>query len=381
MNARAGSTWLIAALSAALLGAAIWATPKALRRLDNQGLRAVTVASGLQHPWALAFLPDGRMLVTERPGRMRIVSPDGAVSPPLQGLPPVGVNGEGGLMDVALDPDFAANRLIYWSYAEPASEAADRLGTAVARGRLDGLAVVGAEVILRQQEKTDSGLHFGSRLAFGRDGTLFVGLGDRGDRGAAQRPDSLSGKLVRVERSGRAPADNPWAGSSATRPEIWSLGHRNIQSLAFHPVTGQLWAIEHGPQGGDEFNLIEPGRNYGWPVVTHGTEYDSGASIGEGTDKPGMQSPVMWWGPKSIAPSGMAFLTSERYPGWQGHLFVGCLRMQALLRVRLEQGRVLEQQYLLTGFSERIRDVRQGPDGWLYVLTDSPQGRIVRVER
>ena len=361
---------LAAALILAVVALALWAGPKVLRRLDNQGLRPVTVASGLQHPWALAFLPDGRMLVTERPGRMRIVAPGGEVSAPLEGLPPVAVNGEGGLMDVALDPAFATNRLIYWTYAEPAADDASKSGTALARGRLEGARIVGAEVLVRQHEKSDGSLHFGSRLAFGADGALFVGLGDRGDRNAAQRLDILVGKLLRVDLAAAQP-----------RARIWSIGHRNIQGLAFHPRSGELWATEHGPQGGDELNLIRPERNYGWPIVTHGTEYDSGAPIGEGSSKAGIEAPVAWWVPKSIAPSGMTFLTSDRYPDWQGQLFIGCLRMRAVLRVRLEEGRVVEQQFLLTGLSERIRDVRQGPDGWLYALTDAPDGRIIRIER
>ncbi|MFT3665108.1 PQQ-dependent sugar dehydrogenase [Piscinibacter sp.] len=359
---------VLAAVVVALAAAAIWATPKLLRRLDNQGLRPATVAKGLQHPWALAFLPDGRMLVTERPGHMRIVSPDGELSAPLEGLPPVGVNGEGGLMDVALDPQFTTNGLIYWTFAEPAPGDATKLGTAVARGRLDGQRIVGAEVILRQQEKSDNGLHFGSRLAFAPDGALLVGFGDRGERHAAQGEASLLGKLVRIE-------------PDSIRAAIWTIGHRNIQALAFRPGSDELWALEHGPQGGDELNLIRRGLNYGWPVVTHGTEYDTSAPIGEGTAKPGIEPPVAWWGPKSIAPSGMAFLTSARYPGWEGQLFVGCLRLRSLLRIRLDGDRVVEQQHLLTGLSERIRDVRQGPDGWLYVLTDSPDGRLLRVER
>lgn len=344
----------------------------------QDAVRPVTVAKGLQNPWGLAFLPDGAMLVTERPGRMRVVARDGTLGPPLSGLPAVDVGGQGGLLDVALDPKFAENRLVYWSYSE-AGDGGN--GTAVARGRLDGNALADVRVIFRQQPKVSSRVHFGSRLVFARDGRLFVTLGDRGSRrDDAQRLDNHIGKVVRIEPDGRAPADNPYAGQRGARPELWSHGHRNVQGAALHPQTGALWTNEHGPQGGDELNVTEPGRNHGWPDITYGVNYGSGTEIGEGTERADVVSPVTWWVPTSIAPSGMAFLTSERYPGWQNSVFVGALRARALVRLQLDGRRVANQERLLSGV--RVRDVRQGPDGWLYVLADDDSdGRILRLER
>jgi aldose sugar dehydrogenase len=358
---------------------AVWATPKVLRRLDMQGLKPVTVASGLENPWALAFLPDGRMLVTEKPGRMRIVTADGRLGEPLTGVPPVWDKGEGGLMDVLLDPGFASNRTVYWTYSEP-DAAGTAASTAVARGRLDERGLADVQVIFRQPVKSDDPTHFGSRLLFDRDGMLLVSLGDRGRRADAQRPESPHGKILRLRPDGSAPADNPFAADAAAAP-VWTIGHRNVQGMAFHPATGELWAHEHGPQGGDELNLIVKGHNYGWPVITYGTEYSSSAKIGEGTAKDGMDQPATWWAPISVAPSGMVFLTSDRYPGWKGQMFIGNLRGQALVRIRLDGHKVVEQQRLVTGLLERVRDVRQGPDGWLYITTKNPDGRIIRIER
>lgn len=367
-----------------LAGAAIvaaWITPKVLRRLDMQGLRPVTVAKGLENPWSLAFLPDGRMLVTERPGRMRIVSPDGTLSAPLAGLLPVAAGDEGGLLDVALDPDFPRNGLLYWTFSEPDPSSSELRSTAVARGRLDQERIVDARVIFRQAQKSKDGSHFGSRLVFGRDGALYVGLGDRGSRPDVQRLDTAHGKILRIDRDGQALPGNPYVDKPGALGQVWAVGLRNVQAMTFHPETGELWAADHGPQGGDELNVIRPGRNYGWPVITYGTEYADSAKIGEGVAKEGMEQPVAWWGPISIAPSGMVFLTSDRYPGWKGQLFMGNLRGRALLRLKLDGHRVVEEQRLVTGLLERIRDVRQGPDGWLYILTHHPEGRIIRVER
>lgn len=371
--------YLIAGLVTALLGA--WATPKVLVRLEMQGLRAVTVAKGLEFPWSIAFLPDRTMLVTERPGRMRIIQVDGTLGEPLAGLLPVADGGEGGLLDVAIDPQFDTNRLIYWTFSEPAPDKRESCSTAVARGRLVDNRIVDAKVIFRQPEKSTEETHFGSRLLFGRDGSLYVGLGDRGRRHDAQRLDSAHGKILRITMDGGAANGNPFLATPGALGEIWTLGHRNVQGMAFHPDTGELWALDHGPQGGDELNLIKPGLNYGWPVITYGTEYRTRAKIGEGTAKAGMEQPIAWWGPESIAPSGMAFLTSDRYPGWKGQLFVGNLSGKALLRIKLDGHKVIEQQRLVTGLLERIRDVRQGPDGWLYIVTSSPKGRVIRVER
>ena len=381
MSTRRRVVYGVAAL-AAVAGASAWLAPKVLRRMDMQGLRPVTLAKGLEFPWALAFLPGGRMLVTERPGRMRIIGADGKLGEPLPGLPPVSVGGEGGLLDVALDPDFANNQSLYWSFAEAASTSTDAgSGTAVARARLINDRIVEPRVIFRQTDKSTDGTHFGSRLLFAPDGHLFVTLGDRGNRAAAQRLNSSIGKIVRIDRNGGTPAGNPFASTADALPQIWSLGHRNVQGAAFHPTTGELWASEHGPQGGDELNVIVAGRNYGWPVITYGTEYLDSAKIGEGTAKDGMEQPVTWWGPISNAPCGMTFLTSDRYPGWKGDLFVATLRGQALLRVKLDGHKVVEQQRLVTGLLDKIRDVRQGPDGWLYIVSSGPQGRVIRVER
>jgi glucose/arabinose dehydrogenase len=342
-------------------------------------LKPVVVAKGLEHPWGLAFLPEGRMLVTERPGRLRIVERDGRLNPPLDGLPPVVAGGQGGLLDVVLHPKFADNRLIYWSYSEAGDGGA---GTAVARGRLDGNRLADVQVIFRQQPKVGGGNHFGSRLVFARDGRLFVTLGERSHRRSdAQDLGNHLGKIVRLEDDGRVPPDNPFATRAGARPEIWSYGHRNVQGAALHPATGQLWTTEHGPQGGDELNVTAAGANHGWPVITRGRNYGIGTAIGEGTERADIAAPLHFWVPTSIAPSGMAFLTSDRYPGWKGSLFIGALRGQHVARLELDGRKVLREERLLDGSAARVRDVRQGPDGWLYVLTDAPDGQILRLER
>ena len=363
-------------LLTALMG---WLVVLAPAHAEAPSLNVVTVAAGLAHPWSLAFLPDGRMLVTERPGRMRIVTPRGEIGAPLAGLPPVDARAQGGLLDVVLDPAFSVNRRVYWSYVEAGTQGAN--GTAVARGRLDGGRIDDVQVLFRQVPKVAGVAHFGSRLVFGHDGRLFITLGERlWQRDAAQALDNDLGKVVRIEADGRVPADNPFAKTPGARPEIWSFGHRNVQGAALHPATGELWTDEHGPEGGDEINIDRAGRNYGWPVVTYGVDYGSGAKIGEGSSKAGIEQPLAYWVP-SIAVSGMAFLTSNRYPGWKGSLFVGSLRAQSLVRIELDGDKVLKQERLLTNQLGRIRDVRQGPDGWLYLLTDHADGRIVRVER
>ncbi|MBC8057630.1 MAG: PQQ-dependent sugar dehydrogenase [Rhizobiales bacterium] len=346
-----------------------------------QALKPVTVASGLQNPWALAFLPDGRMLVTEKAGRIRIVTADGKVGEPLQGVPKVESAGQGGLLDVVIDPKFADNGFVYWSYSEADTEGGRGNSTAVARAKLEGNQLKELRVIFRQAPKYASSAHFGSRLVFARDGRLFVTLGDRfSRRDDAQLLDNDHGKIVRIESDGRIPADNPFVGRAGARPEIWSYGHRNVQGAAIHPTTGELWSDEHGPQGGDELNVAERGKNYGWPVITYGVNYGSGTKIGEGTEKAGMEQPLTRWVP-SIATSGLAFLTSDRYPGWKGNAFIGALRGQLLVRLELDGRKVVREERLLQDLGERIRDVRQGPDGWLYVVTDSSNGRIIRLER
>lgn len=339
-------------------------------------LRVVTVARGLEDPWGLQFLPDGRMLVTERRGRVRIVTASGDVSPPLAGVPAVTSLGQGGLLDVALAPDFGSSQTIYLSYAEPGEDGA---GTAVARARLTQAGLEQVEVIFRQLPKVGGGSHFGSRLVFSRDGHLFVTLGERFQRDQAQNLSVHLGKVVRLLPDGTIPPDNPFVDRPDARPEIWSYGHRNPQGAALHPVTGALWTTEHGAMGGDEINIPAPGRNYGWPVISYGKDY-VGTSIGEGTARPGMEQPVYYWDP-SIAPSGMVFYTGDRFPEWRGDLFVGSLKFGLLVRLRLEGNAVVAEERLLDGLRERVRDVRQGPDGYLYLLTDSPEGRILRVER
>jgi glucose/arabinose dehydrogenase len=336
-----------------------------------------TVVSGLVHPWALAFLPDGRILVTERPGRLRIVDTNGRLSEPLAGVPAVQAVSQGGLLDVAIDPDFARNQLVYLSFSEPGDGGTS--GTAVARGRLGDGRLDNVEVIYRQEPKVRSGGHYGSRLVFSRDGMLFVTQGDRQAatfRPQAQQLSSGIGKIVRINRDGSIPADNPFVGRNDARPEIWSFGHRNIQAAALHPETGQLWTVEHGAMGGDELNHPEKGKNYGWPVITYGRDY-SGASIGEGTQKEGMEQPVYYWDPV-IAPSGLTFYTGDRYPGWKGSVIIGGMGSRALVRLTMENGRVTREERYLGGLA-RIRDVQQGPDGLLYVVTDEDNGQLLRV--
>ena len=346
---------------------------------DKSPVKVETVARGLVHPWALQFLPDGRMLVTERPGRLRLVTREGRLSQPIAGVPAVFATGQGGLLDVALDPSFATSGTLYLSYAEP--RGAGTAGTTVARAKLVATSGGGrldeAKVIFRQQPQTSGGLHFGSRIAIARDGNLFVTLGERYQRDRAQDLTAHYGKVVRITPDGGVPKDNPVRAGKDMQPEIWSHGHRNPQSAAIHPVTGKLWTVEHGARGGDEINIPQAGKNYGWPVITYGIDY-SGTKIGEGTRKEGLEQPIYYWDP-SIAPSGMAFYTGDLMPAWKGNLFVGALAGQHLARLVLDGETVVAEERLLEREGERIRDVRQGPDGALYLLTDHPEGRILRV--
>lgn len=338
-------------------------------------LRVTEVAGGLEHPWGLAFLPDGDFLVSERDGALRRIDRSGRLGPPLRGVPRVAAQGQGGLLDVALHPDFAANGLVYLSYAEPGEGGQ---GTAAARGRLGGDGLSGVETIFRQTPQRRTTHHFGSRLVFAADGRLFITTGDRGDRDQAQNLANTLGKVIRVEADGAIPADNPFVRRPGARPEIWSYGHRNLQGAALHPTSGALWTHEHGAMGGDEINIARPGRNYGWPVITHGVDY-SGAPIGEGKAKPGMEPPLHYWVP-SIAPSGMAFYRGEAFPDWRGDLLVGSLKFGLLVRLRLDGERVVSEERLLDGLDQRIRDVRVGPDGLIYLLTDHAGGQLLRVE-
>jgi glucose/arabinose dehydrogenase len=344
----------------------------------------VTVAEGLETPWSVAFLPNGKMLITERPGRLRIVSADGSKSEPVTGLPPVDARGQGGLLDVALDPDFATNGMIYWSYAEPQAEGQNN--TAVARGRLvEGAApsVENVQVIYHQVPAMASRAHFGSRLVFARDKTLLVTQGDRSiteGRMQSQNLDVLIGKFVRINRDGTIPRDNPFASRDGVRPEIWSYGHRNAQAAALHLTTGELWAIEHGTRGGDEINIARKGKDYGWPTIAYGIEYRGGPITGNITAKEGMEQPIYYWDPV-IAPSGMAFYTADLFPAWKGSLFVGGHGVYELVRLSLDGDKVVGEERLLTDLQPKphVRDVRQGPDGALYVLTDSTAGKLLKL--
>jgi glucose/arabinose dehydrogenase len=339
-----------------------------------------SVAQGLSHPWAIDFLPDGTMIVTERDGKMRLVSKAGGLGEPFSGLPDVDVGGQGGLLDVALHPNFARNRLIYWSYSE-AGQGGN--STAVARARLseDGTTLVDIQVIFSQKPKVPSRQHFGNRLVFDGKGHLFVTLGERSRerfRGQAQDLNSHLGKVVRLTEEGGVPPDNPFVNKPGALPEIWSYGHRNPQAAAINPATGALWEIEHGPRGGDEINLPEPGKNYGWPIISHGVNY-SGTPVGSGKkEMPGMEQPIYQWTPV-IAPSGMAFYTGDIFPQWKGNLFVGGLAATALVRLELDGAKVTHEERLLIQEGLRIRDVAQGPDGALYVVTDEEEGEILRI--
>ena len=343
-----------------------------------------TVASGLDHPWGLAFLPDGRMLVTERAGRLRVVDAHGTVSAAVTGLPAnIDVQGQGGLLDVVLDPNFAANRRVYLSYAE-AGTGSERgtNGTSVWRGELSasGAALRNGTVIFRQRPKVASALHFGGRLVFARDGTLFITMGERSSRPRdAQDKSNLLGKVARINTDGSVPADNPLVGTGGAATEIWSWGHRNVQGAALHPGTGVLWTNEHGPQGGDELNIDRAGRNYGWPVITYGCTYGACNPIGEGTAKAGMEQPVTWWPKPSTAPSGLMFYTGAGFAPWRGNAFIGALAGQVLWRLTLSGDTVTSREALLSNRGERYRTVVQGPDGCIYLLTDDGNGKVLRL--
>ncbi|MEB2624225.1 PQQ-dependent sugar dehydrogenase [Pseudomonas sp. YuFO8] len=349
---------------------------------SEQGTLELTpIATGLEHPWSLAFLPDRQgMLVTERPGNLRVVTAEGKLSAPLNGVPKVWAKGQGGLLDVALSPDFKQDRMIYLSYAEGGGQG-DKAGTAVGRGRLseDLTTLKDFRVIFRQEPKLSVGNHFGSRLVFDRDGYLFITLGENNDRPTAQDLDKLQGKVVRIYPDGKVPEDNPFVGQAGVRPEIWAYGVRNPQGAALNPWTGTLWENEHGPQGGDEVNIIERGKNYGWPLATHGINY-SGQPIPEANGKiaEGTVGPHHVW-EKSPGLSGLAFYDGDRFKAWRHNAFIGALVTRELIRLQFDGDKVVHEERLLGELDKRIRDVRQGPDGYLYVLTDEEDGGLYRV--
>ena len=348
----------------------------------NVNFQVVTVADNINTGWSMAFLPNGKMLVTERGGNLLIIGTDGSRSQPVTGLPPVDARGQGGLLDIALDPDFASNSTIYWSFSEPQEGGSNN--TAVARGRLvDGPAprLEDVRVIYHQVPAMASRAHFGSRLVFGRDKTLFITQGDRSftpGRMLSQDKTVLVGKFVRINRDGSIPSDNPFVGQSGVRPEIWTIGHRNAQAAALHPTTGELWTIEHGTRGGDELNIPRKGKDYGWPTIAYGIEYQGTQITGGITAQEGMEQPIYYWDPV-IGPSGMAFYSADLFPAWKGSLFVGGHATYDLVRLSLDGDRVVGEERLLTDLRPHVRDVRQGPDGALYVLTDSTSGKLLKL--
>jgi glucose/arabinose dehydrogenase len=368
---------VLAALVMAVLatGCATPLTAAERFQTERAALTVEPIASGLVHPWGLAFLPDGDMLVTERAGRMRVVTAEGEISEPISGLPEIWSRGQGGLLDVILGPDYVETGRIYFSYSEPGEGGAS---TAVARAVLDRdeLALSELEVIFRQQPKSSGGRHFGSRLVFANDGTLFITIGDRGQRERTQNFTINRGQVIRVNPDGSIPEDNPFVGVDGRLPEVWSYGHRNPQGADLHPETGELWLHEHAAQGGDEVNVPKAGRNYGWPTIHYGEDY-GGGQFGEGTEKEGLEQPIYYWDP-SIAPSGMTFYTSDRVPSWQGDIFVGALKFRMLVRLDVEDGEIVHEERMLGDLRQRIRAVDQGPDGRLYLLTDARDGQVLR---
>ncbi len=371
-----GNIRLFAGLGAAL---SLLAPPLVAADLFNSqkaGFNVDIIASGLDHPWGLAFLPDGALLVTERRGAMRLIDKNG-ISDPLAGLPKIAAFGQGGLLDVAMDPDFDKTSRIFFTYSEPGKEGA---GTAVASAILSRQGkpkLANRKTIFSMSRKTNSRHHFGSRIAFAPDKSMFVTIGERGDRARAQDPQDHAGSVIHINRDGSIPSTNPFKDGKKGLAEIWSIGHRNAQGAAIHPVSGELWTVEHGARGGDEINIPKPGRNYGWPVISYGRHY-SGLKIGIGTKAPGMEQPAYYWDP-SIAPSGLAFYSGEKFKGWKNNLFVGALKYKMLVRLELNHGKVVHEERLLQNKYGRIRDVRSGPHGGLWLLTDQNDGKVLRL--
>jgi len=371
---RRGTILALAIVVFAVMGTTVSAAEVVARRVvsEEATFRVVRVAGGLQNPWGMAFLPDGRVLVSERPGRLQLV--DGGTVTEVTGLPQISATGQGGLLDLALHPRYEQNGWIYFSHA---AGAGSELGTRISRARLEGNRLTDVQTIFRMRPGSSTSQHFGSRLLFLPDGTLLFTIGDRGNRERAQDLNDHAGSTLRINDDGSVPPDNPFVGRPGALPEIYTYGNRNAQGMALHPGTGRVWQHEHGPRGGDEVNIIEPGKNYGWPLITYGQEY-FGGRIGE-TRKPGLEQPLLHWTP-SIAPSGMAFYTASAFPGWRGDLFVGALAGRHLRRLKIEGEQVVGQEVLLLNVLGRIRDVRQGPDGLLYLLTDERNGALYRLE-
>jgi len=344
---------------------------------EKQSFRVVTLTQGLQHPWSLAFLPDGRLLITERAGRLRIVQKDFTLDPkPISGLPKIIAGGQGGLFDVVLHPQYSQNGWIYFAYSEAGKGG---WGTALARGKLVGHQMTDVQVLFSMEPKTRSNQHFGGRIVFDEAGYMYLTLGDRGEMARAQLLGDHAGSIIRLHDDGRVPKDNPFVNTAEAKPEKFTLGNRNVQGVAIHPKTGEVWTHEHGPQGGDEINIIKPARNYGWPIITHGVNYGTGTKIGEGTAKAGLEQPLYVWVP-SIAPSGMAFYKGNAFTNWNNNLFIGALRAETLVRIELSGDKVVHEERLLKGSIGRIRDVRLGPDQFIYLLTDERAGGLYRLE-
>jgi glucose/arabinose dehydrogenase len=352
-----------------------WASESAVFDSELERFRVNTLVRGLDHPWGLAFLPGGDMLITERPGRLLRIDGKSLQRRSVRGLPAIAAVGQGGLLDVTLHPGFDSNQLIYFSFTGDD----DGVGTEVARGRLAGDALENVEIIFRALPKSGGGRHFGSRLLFDTNGHLLITLGERGDRPRAQDISDHAGSVIRINDDGSVPADNPFATTPEARPEIYTYGNRNVQGIALDPVSGRVWAHEHGPQGGDEVNVLVAGRNYGWPVITYGRNYVTGTKIGEGTHKQGMEQPRHYWTP-SIAPSGMTLYTGDKFPAWRGNLFVGALKYRLLVRLEERDQNIVHEERMLEDVLGRIRDVRTGPDGYIYLLTDQDDGVLARLE-
>ena len=374
--ARAARAAGFVALMVVTIGPGPWASESQVFDTQRERFRVNTLVRGLEHPWSLAFLPGGDMLITERPGRLMRVDGETRQATTVRGLPAIASIGQGGLLDVTLHPEFASNRLIYISFSGADDNGA---GTEVARGRLVGDTLENVEVIFRALPKSRGGRHFGSRLLFDANGYLLITLGERGDRPRAQDIGDHAGSVIRVNDDGSVPANNPFVANAGAKPEIFTYGNRNVQGIALDAASGRVWAHEHGPQGGDEVNVLVSGRNYGWPVITYGRNYVTGTAIGEGTHKDGMQQPRHYWTP-SIAPSGMTLYTGDKFPAWRGNLFVGALKFRLLVRLELRGDTIIREERMLEGVLGRIRDVRTGPDGYIYLLTDQADGVLARLE-